>query len=331
MLAERERIEGIRQIEVAWSRVPGAESTGLHTAHPKPRSLSYSFALLPRRSPSFSRVLFSFPLSLSNSPSPSLSYTLRSTVASSSLSPSSSLGGIRASSSLSSHSIPLSLSFCTLSSSSFPNSKFSCRFPFRSLSRCYSECRRSSRGNQLRCLPPSSTFSTLSSSSSSPLDRYPLSPTWLACSLSLCQPPTSSYLSCITSTSATPPSSTLHHPRRQPSATRRRVRLSYREPEPADKLEPPNGKCNYQVEERIEMERTAVLAVRLPSSFSSSIFPSSLLLAYLLRFTRSCFDPGHIVSFSPAGFLRSRPSFFRDLSSVCSRVSPRPPPSYPPL
>lgn len=50
MLAERERIEGIRQIEVAWSRVPGAESTGLHTAHPKPRSLSYSFALLPRRS-----------------------------------------------------------------------------------------------------------------------------------------------------------------------------------------------------------------------------------------------------------------------------------------
>lgn len=107
MLAERERIEGIRQIEVAWSRVPGAESTGLHTAHPKPRSLSYSFALLPRRSPSFSRFLFSFPLS--NSPSPSLPYALRSTVASSSLSPSSSLDGILASSSLSSHSLSLFL------------------------------------------------------------------------------------------------------------------------------------------------------------------------------------------------------------------------------
>ena len=36
MLAGRERIEGIQQIEVAWSRVPGAESTRLHTAHPKP-------------------------------------------------------------------------------------------------------------------------------------------------------------------------------------------------------------------------------------------------------------------------------------------------------
>lgn len=107
MLAERERIEGIRQIEVAWSRVPGAESTGLHTAHPKPRSLSYSFALLPRRSPSFSRFLFSFPLS--NSPSPSLPYALRSTVASSSLSPSSSLDGILASSSLSFHSLSLFL------------------------------------------------------------------------------------------------------------------------------------------------------------------------------------------------------------------------------
>lgn len=107
MLAERERIEGIRQIEVAWSRVPGAESTGLHTAHPKPRSLSYSFALLPRRSPSFSRFLFSFPLS--NSPSPSLPYALRSTVASSSLSPSSSLDGILASSSLSSYSLSLFL------------------------------------------------------------------------------------------------------------------------------------------------------------------------------------------------------------------------------
>lgn len=36
MVAESERIEGIQQIEVAWSRVPGAESTRLHTAHPKP-------------------------------------------------------------------------------------------------------------------------------------------------------------------------------------------------------------------------------------------------------------------------------------------------------
>lgn len=116
MLAERERIEGIRQIEVAWSRVPGAESTGLHTAHPKPRSLSYSFALLPRRSPSFSRFLFSFPHS--NSPSPSLPYALRSTVASSSLSPSSSLDGILASSSLSSDS--LSLFLCSLLLLLFP-------------------------------------------------------------------------------------------------------------------------------------------------------------------------------------------------------------------
>lgn len=36
MVAGSERIEGIQQIEVAWSRVPGAESTRLHTAHPKP-------------------------------------------------------------------------------------------------------------------------------------------------------------------------------------------------------------------------------------------------------------------------------------------------------
>lgn len=59
------------------------------------------------------------------------------------------------------------------------------------------------------------------------------------------------------------------------------------------------------------MERTAVLVVRLSSSLSSSIFPS-LLLAYLLRFTRSCFDPGYIVSFSRrisplSPFLLSRP------------------------
>lgn len=230
MLAERERIEGIRQIEVAWSRVPGAESTGLHTAHPKPRSLSYSFALLPRRSPSFSRFLFSFPLS--NSPSPSLPYALRSTVASSSLSlplhPST--GFSRPPLYLPTRSpsfyIPSSSSF-----SSFPNSKSSCRFPFRSLSRCYSEWRRSSRDNR-RCLPSSSSSST----SSSPLDRYPLLPTWLACSLSL-----------STTHLVVPflPHLYFRHPRcRPPSATRRRVRLSYREPEPADKLEPPNGKCN---------------------------------------------------------------------------------------
>lgn len=203
MLAERERIEGIRQIEVAWSRVPGAESTGLHTAHPKPRSLSYSFALLPRHSPSFSRVLFSFPLSLTV---PRRLFRIRFALPSLlllSLPLHPSAGFSRPLLYL----LTLSPSFCTLSSSSsfsFPNSKFSCRFPFRSLSRCYSECRRSSRGNQRRCLPPSSTFSTLSSSSSSPLDRYPLSPTWLACSLSLCQPPTSLYLSCLTSTSVTP-------------------------------------------------------------------------------------------------------------------------------
>lgn len=154
MLAERERIEGIRQIEVAWSRVPGAESTGLHTAHPKPRSLSYSFALLPRRSPSFSRFLFSFPLS--NSPSPSLPYALRSTVASSSLSlplhPST--GFSRPPLYLPTRS-PSFYIPSSSSSSSFPNSKSSCRFPFRSLSRCYSEWRRSSRDNR-RCLPSSS-------------------------------------------------------------------------------------------------------------------------------------------------------------------------------
>jgi len=58
MLAERERIEGIQQIEVAWSRVPGAESTGLHTEHTPSRGPSLTlFHPLP-----LSRALFSFPL-----------------------------------------------------------------------------------------------------------------------------------------------------------------------------------------------------------------------------------------------------------------------------
>lgn len=54
MLAERERIEGIRQIEVAWSRVPGAESTGLHTEHTPSRGPSLT---LFRPYSSFSRSL----------------------------------------------------------------------------------------------------------------------------------------------------------------------------------------------------------------------------------------------------------------------------------
>lgn len=88
MFAERERIEGIRQIEVAWSRVPGAESTGLHTEH------------TPSRGPSL--TLFRHSLFLAYS-SPSLSNhdprRLFRTVASSSfslsifLSPCSFLGG----------------------------------------------------------------------------------------------------------------------------------------------------------------------------------------------------------------------------------------------
>lgn len=165
MLAERERIEGIRQIEVAWSRVPGAESTGLHTEH------------TPSRGPSLTLFHPSLLLALSF---PSLSLSSRvssvcaslSTIASCSLSPSSLLGGILVSSS---------------SSSARSSSRFlSCRFPFRSLSRCYSEWRWSSRDNHRRCLPSSSLSSTAAS-----LDRHPFLPSWLA--LSINHPPRRSF------------------------------------------------------------------------------------------------------------------------------------------
>ena len=53
MLAGRERIEGIQQIEVAWSRVPGAESTRLHTAHPKPVPLLLVHSLAHSPYPTF--------------------------------------------------------------------------------------------------------------------------------------------------------------------------------------------------------------------------------------------------------------------------------------
>lgn len=72
------------------------------------------------------------------------------------------------------------------------------------------------------------------------------------------------------------------------------------------------------------MERTAVLVVRLPSSSSSSIFPRSRRsfsrIFSVLRVAASILATS---SPSPAGFLRSLPSFFCDLSSVYSRVSPR--------
>lgn len=165
----RERIEGIRQIEVAWSRVPGAESTGLHTEHTPSRGPSLTLF-----HPSLLLAL-SFP-SLSLSLAASLPYARRSPpsllVLSLSLSPSSLLGGILVSSS---------------SSSARSSSRFlSCRFPFRSLSRCYSEWRRSSRDNHRRCLPSSSLSSAAAS-----LDRHPFLPSWLA--LSVNHPPRRSF------------------------------------------------------------------------------------------------------------------------------------------
>lgn len=160
MLAERERIEGIQQIEVAWSRVPGAESTGLHTEHTPQAEVP----LLPSSTPSLFLALSRLLPSLVLVPRPSsLPYARRSLLYPRSFY-SRSLSLIPLSSFLLPHRFSAGFPLPPSPTPSPPAAfSLSCRFPFRSLSRCYSEWRRSSRGNRRRCLPSSPATTTTTS------------------------------------------------------------------------------------------------------------------------------------------------------------------------